>query len=215
MFNRKARAAQTAQSYSYALKDFMGVDAQDPTLVDSLMKQVMELEVKIRDQQEQIGLLEQDVMTDSLTGLANRRVFEEELVKSLARAKRHKGKSAILYIDIDAFKSINDEFGHLAGDEALIQVSKILKDNIRPTDVVARLGGDEFCIILNEVKSSYDLNSRSENLESIVARTPLIVNGKNIMLTISVGGRVFGTKDTFEEIMADADMLMYSRKADK
>lgn len=212
MFNRKARASR---STTYSLKDFVGMDEKDPALLQSLMTQVMELEVKLRDQQDMITYLEKDAMTDSLTGLVNRRVFEDELTKSLSYVKRHKCRSAILYIDVDAFKSINDQFGHLAGDQALVQVAGILKSNVRPTDVVARLGGDEFCVILNDVDTSYDVKGRAEMLESLVASTPLVVNDKNIQLTVSVGSRTFGGKDTFEEIMADADMMMYARKSGK
>ncbi len=198
-----------------SLSDLAMLDENDPAFIQTLITQVMELELKLRDQQDMIDNLELDAMTDSLTGLANRRVFEEELHKSLSTVKRHKRKSAVLFIDIDAFKSINDQFGHLAGDMGLQHIANILKANVRPTDVVARIGGDEFCIILNEVTSSRDVTNRTQILESIIARTPLLVDDKNIQLTVSIGARTFGQNDSFESVMADADTKMYINKASK
>lgn len=198
-----------------ALSDIASIDENDPVFLQTLITQVMELEIKLRDQQSIIANLEIDAMTDALTGLVNRRVFDNELQKSLSMVKRHKRKSAVLFIDVDAFKSVNDQFGHLAGDHGLQHISNILRTNVRPTDIVSRIGGDEFCVILNEVTSSHDVKKRAETLESIIAGTPLVFDGKTIHITASIGTRTFGANDTLESIMEDADTTMYQNKAAK
>jgi two-component system cell cycle response regulator len=213
VFDKKQGLEKLSEFVS--LSDLASIDENDPAYVQTLISQVMELELKLRDQQSLIEDLEVDAMTDPLTGLVNRRVFESELYKSLAIVKRHKRKSAVLFIDVDAFKSINDQFGHLAGDCGLQHIAKILLKNVRPADIVARIGGDEFCIILNEVTCSRDVIKRTEILESLIARTPLIFDSKTIHLTASIGAKTFGTNDTFEGIMAAADSTMYQNKAIK
>lgn len=215
MFVKKGKSQKKGQHASpqqASLNDFKNFDENDPAFVQMLMSQVMELEVKIRDQQHMIETLEKDAMTDSLTGLANRRAFEEELKKSLAVAKRYKRHAALYFVDIDAFKSINDQFGHLAGDHALKLVADILKQNTRPTDVVARLGGDEFAVILSEVESAHHVQTRARELESIIARTPLLFDHNTIQLTASIGSKTFGAHDTFEKIIDAADHKMYENK---
>lgn len=216
MFVKKAKGRKKGQDSSpkgqVSLNDFKNFDESDPAFVQMLMSQVMELEVKVRDQQSLIETLEKDAMTDSLTGLANRRAFEEELKKSLAFAKRYKRKGALLFVDVDAFKSINDQFGHLAGDHALKLVADILKHNTRPTDIVARLGGDEFAVILNEVETATDVRNRARDLESIAARTPLLFDHNTIHLTVSIGSKTFGQYDEFKDIIDAADHKMYENK---
>lgn len=210
MFGRKGKSYRKEGQAS--LSDFKNFDETDPSFVQSLMSQVMELEVKIRDQQNLIESLEKDAMTDMLTGLSNRRVFDDELRKSIAFVKRYKRRSALMFVDVDAFKSINDQFGHLAGDHALKLIADILKQNTRPTDIVSRLGGDEFAVILNEVDSSYDVTARARELESIVARTPLVFDHNTIHLTASIGSKTFGPHDSYESIIDAADHKMYENK---
>jgi diguanylate cyclase (GGDEF)-like protein len=210
MFSKKTKNPKKGLQIS--LNDFRNFDESDPASIQMLMSQVMELEVKLRDQQNMIESLEKDAMTDSLTGLANRRMFEIELQKSLAFVKRYKRRSALLFVDIDAFKSINDQFGHLAGDHALKLVADILKQNVRPNDLVARLGGDEFVVILNEVDSAYDVTSRAKNLETMIARTPLVFDHNTIQLTASIGAKPFTMHDTVETVLEGADTSMYAHK---
>ena len=100
---------------------------------------------------------------DQLTGLLNRRRLEEELKRELARAGRNHSSGALLSIDIDNFKSINDSAGHLAGDAVLVEVARVLRGRFRASDVLARMGGDEFCVLLTDVTperaraAAYDL----------------------------------------------------------
>lgn len=211
MFSKKVKSHK--KSHQISLNDFRNFDESDPAFLQMLLSQVMELEVKVVDQENMIKSLEKDVMTDALTGLANRRMFEGELQKSLAFVKRYKRRSALLFVDIDSFKSINDQFGHLAGDHALKLIADILKQNVRPTDFVARLGGDEFVVILNEVDSGYDVTHRAKNLETIVARTPLIFDHNTIQLTASIGTKAFTSNDTVETVLEGADTSMYAHKS--
>lgn len=187
----------------------------NPAFVQNLMNQLMNLKVKVEDQERIIADLEKDARTDALTGLANRRVFEAELKRSVAAARRYKRLSALLVLDLDGFKAVNDQLGHMVGDEVLVHVAKLLKQNTRPTDIVSRLGGDEFCVILNEVRSRNDAERRSKTLNDTINQSLCLVSQKNISLSASIGTYTFGENDDVEGIINKADQLMYSQKQRK
>lgn len=109
---------------------------------------------------------------DTLTGLANRTTFEERLTEDIARAQRHPCRLAVLYLDLDGFKQINDTLGHSAGDEVLRQVAQVLKVNSRATDLAARHGGDEFAVLLTDVSDADAALGVAENIRARVARLP-------------------------------------------
>jgi len=157
--------------------------------------------------------LEQLADTDTLTPLPNRRRFVRELERVVAQANRHKTPAAVLYIDLDSLKSINDSHGHFAGDAALIHVAKLLGGLIRSTDIAARIGGDEFGLILDHL----DHNSAIETAERIgayIANNPLDLGSATVALEVSIGTATILPGDTLDDVMKRADRNMYIAKAE-
>ena len=158
---------------------------------------------------------------DSLTGLLNRRSFDEALEAQLAYTRRYGSGGALLVIDLDRFKQINDEFGHAAGDEALCAVARVLSENLRRTDafgrdpeIVARFGGDEFALLLPEAEEA-GAEAVAERLVELLAASPLRVDGCEVKLGISVGVALFDDDGCppAKELLAAADRAMYAVKA--
>jgi diguanylate cyclase (GGDEF)-like protein/PAS domain S-box-containing protein len=159
---------------------------------------------------------------DALTGLFNRRRFEEELRRQLAYTRRYGRGGALLLIDVDRFKEVNDTFGHAAGDKALCQVGALLRDNLRSTDVVARdadpvlarFGGDEFVVLLPEADEA-EATAVAERLARALDEAPLTVEGHPVELDISVGVATFDEygRPGEVELLAAADRAMYEAKA--
>jgi diguanylate cyclase (GGDEF)-like protein/PAS domain S-box-containing protein len=171
-------------------------------------------------------LLEQELelrsRSDPLTGMLNRRSFDESLQTQLALARRYKRSGALLIADLDRFKRINDEFGHAAGDEALRTVSRVLAANLRETDtlgrdeggLVARLGGDEFALLLPEADAA-GAEAVGERLIAALAAEPVRLGDREVRLGISIGIATFGHGEsrTAQELLVAADRAMYVVKA--
>lgn len=180
--------------------------------MDTLAGELSILQRQVDAQAEMIRSLKRDTMTDPLTGALNRRGFEIELNKSLANARRHNRLSALLFVDMDNFKQINDTHGHHAGDEALCHVADLLQANIRQTDVLARVGGDEFSIILNDVRSVEDAEKRARLLSDFISSSPVRFDDEKIWVQASVGTQSFQAEDDMIEVIAKADKAMYAAK---
>lgn len=170
------------------------------------------LEKKQRELEQANFQLKQMAFFDSLTGLPNRYAFTNQLSMEIARARREKQMLALLFMDLEKFKYINDTYGHRVGDEVLIEASNIFEKTIRNGDVLARLGGDEFIISLHNIQSV-------ENAERVAAKInrafEKILNIHNIAirLTVSIGISFFpqdGQND--EELIRNSDMAMYKAK---
>ncbi|HEU5143296.1 MAG TPA: diguanylate cyclase [Solirubrobacterales bacterium] len=159
---------------------------------------------------------------DALTGLFNRRRFEEELRRQLAYTRRYGKGGALLLIDIDRFKEINDTLGHAAGDKALCWVASALRDNLRATDVVARdadpivarFGGDEFVVLLPEVDED-EARAVADRLAAVLHESALAIEGRLVRLQISIGVAAFDEygRPGEQELVAAADRAMYEAKA--
>lgn len=160
-------------------------------------------------------LLEQQAFHDSLTGLPNRQLLNDRLSHALENASRNKiGRVAILMLDLDGFKIINDSLGHEAGDILLQQVAQRLRKTLRDSDTVARLGGDEFAIIAENDPSERGLNRISQKiLETLVE--PFFIKGNTIHVGTSIGISIF-PEDGWdpETLIRNADLAMYRAKAD-
>jgi diguanylate cyclase (GGDEF)-like protein/PAS domain S-box-containing protein len=134
--------------------------------------------------------LEQDLQilcrTDPLTTAANRRAFNEIISQEFSRFKRSQKEYALVMIDLDHFKSINDQHGHGAGDRVLIEVTERCKDNLRVHDIIARLGGEEFCILLPYTNLE-QAHKVAERLRQKIEVMPIISDGNRIKVTVSVG----------------------------
>lgn len=151
---------------------------------------------------------------DALTGLANRKLFMERLELSIARAHRTKAKLAVLFIDLDHFKGINDTFGHDAGDDLLIHVAQQLTEITRSTDLVARLGGDEFVILMDELLDTTDSVNLANKLIDALSE-PYTLRGTPVFTTPSVG--IATWPDCSQDaagLLQAADVAMYQAKFD-
>ncbi len=151
---------------------------------------------------------------DTLTGLANRAAFDERLGKAIADAVRHGDMLGLAYIDLDHFKPINDRFGHLVGDQVLIEVGARLVSCVRETDLVARLGGDEFVIILPRMKGAHEFAQIAHRLLDTI-RQPIDACGTLCDIDASIGFSVFdAARDDARSLIVKADMAMYAAKRD-
>lgn len=149
---------------------------------------------------------------DPLTNLANRYLFEIMLNKSLARANRHKSTLALIYIDLDYFKNVNDLFGHSVGDSFLIKVSRRLKKSIRVEDFIARLGGDEFAIILEDIHNISTINVTLNHIADKF-KHPFSIGKFKITSTLSIGIAVYPSSETTADtIIQHADQALYQAK---
>jgi len=149
---------------------------------------------------------------DSLTGLYNRRRFEDELGRMLGDVTRHGNSGSLLFFDLDEFKYINDTFGHRAGDSMLIRVAGAVGALIRSNEVFCRLGGDEFAILMPDA-SETDAQSLAERIVRAVSQIPFRFEGKNLRLTCSLGIAAYPQQaDSAEQLVAHADAAMYQAK---
>jgi diguanylate cyclase (GGDEF)-like protein len=157
---------------------------------------------------------QEDSLTDPLTGLPNRRSLFVHLSRELSRAERLKSEVALIVMDVDGFKAINDTYGHNVGDHALREVALALQGALRPYDLCVRYAGDEFIVVLADCSREAAELKRRE-LQALIAGIHVDVRaGKRLRLGVSAGAAVFphdGT--TYEELLADADHLMYRDKA--
>lgn len=188
-------------------------DAEEMTLRISKLVQQKRLSDRLRDNV-QNGL--QAAVTDPLTGLFNRRYALPHLDKIAKQAVHMKNNFAVLLADLDNFKSVNDQYGHAAGDAVLAETAKRLRENLRAVDLVARIGGEEFLIALPDV-SLEDANKFADQLCGMIRKTPITVNGQvhPIAITMSIGatmgGGVCATK-SIDTLLHEADKALYGAK---
>jgi diguanylate cyclase (GGDEF)-like protein len=150
---------------------------------------------------------------DALTGLPNRSLFDDRLEIALARCRRDGGQLAILFLDLDRFKRINDTLGHEAGDRLLRAVADRLRDCVREEDTIARVGGDEFVILAEGVGDS-DARMLAEKILRTIAAAPFSIPGASLPVTASIGVSVFPDHGTDPaRLVRSADDAMYAVKA--
>lgn len=151
---------------------------------------------------------------DMLTGLANRTLFESRLELAMARAKREATKLAVVFLDLDKFKAINDEYGHLVGDQLLKKFAARLKDSLRPYDTPARFGGDEFALLLENIADAEQAELVAEKIIHIM-HEPFDLSGRKLKVEVSIG--IALTDENMppraSDIIKKADIAMYSAKS--
>ncbi|WP_415903222.1 diguanylate cyclase domain-containing protein [Neptuniibacter sp. QD29_5] len=148
---------------------------------------------------------------DALTHLPNRSLFNERLTQALVQAKREGTILALLYLDLDGFKEINDTHGHLAGDKALQQVSQRLSECVRESDCVARLGGDEFVIFLSGLEFNYDAEVVAKKIIDSVQR-PFVYDDVELQMGVSIGIAIYPDDHLPEKLFEHSDSAMYEAK---
>ena len=155
-----------------------------------------------------------DAFHDTLTALPNRALFMDRLDHVIASARRHPSYLyAVLFLDLDRFKVVNDSLGHTVGDRLLIEVGRRLKSCLRPGDTVARLGGDEFAVLLENISSASDAEEVTQRIEKSMA-APFSIQGQDIYTTQSIGIAIKSERYEWpEQILRDADIAMYEAKA--
>jgi diguanylate cyclase (GGDEF)-like protein len=177
-----------------------------------LAAEVERLEHELAAARRRLAALEARADIDPLTDILNRRGFERELTRSLAYVKRHGTDAALLYIDLDGFKSVNDRHGHAAGDALLKAVALVLGRHVRASDVVGRLGGDEFAVLLWNCGEA-NAKAKAEAVEVAIARTTATHAGARLSVGASVGAALLLPLDRPAETLDRADRAMYARKA--
>jgi diguanylate cyclase (GGDEF)-like protein/PAS domain S-box-containing protein len=170
----------------------------------------------LKNVERQLSLL---VRSDALTGLANRYQFNEQMPQILARARRARAGVALMYLDVDRFKQVNDTLGHAAGDAVLQAFAQRLAQSVRTTDTVARLGGDEFVVVLEGVHGEAEPQFVARKIIASVAR-PLVIDGRALDLTTSIGiayqatvGACTLDEECAQALLARADEALYQAKA--
>jgi diguanylate cyclase (GGDEF)-like protein len=182
-------------------------------LLDQQLDENQLLSSALAKMRERIEELERLVDSDTLTPLPNRRRFVREVERVVQHGRRYGALSSwVMFVDLDGLKQINDSFGHLSGDAALIHVANILQTMVRTTDVVARIGGDEFGLLLEHIDAEA-VRDKAQRLIEAVLEQPVILGGKRVRLSISIGLAELNADDDAETLIARADSAMYARRA--
>ena len=156
---------------------------------------------------------EQLARHDTLTGLPNRANVSEQLERLVGYAKRYKRQFALMYLDLDGFKGVNDTLGHAAGDTVLKAVAHRLLGSLRTSDTIARLGGDEFVVVLPEIRDVADALRVAEKLVGLLETPPIEVSGRTAGITLSIGIATFpASGSTVAQLFESADAALYEAK---
>jgi diguanylate cyclase (GGDEF)-like protein len=175
---------------------------------------IRRLRAELARAQEQLAELQASADTDFLLGIPNRRGFERELARAIAYMKRYSASGALVVLDVDRLKPINDSFGHAAGDEVLKAIVATLQAHIRASDVVGRLGGDEFGLLLWNL-SRTDAKSKAAALEAAIDQLGFVFDGRSINAGASAGVAILDTHSEARRALESADSAMYVRKAQR
>ncbi len=179
-----------------------------------LMAEVDRLRQELKQSQARISYLENLADLDTLVPVANRRAFVRELTRMMAFSERYGSPGSVLYFDINDMKRINDSHGHGGGDAALAHVAEILIANTRSSDIVGRLGGDEFAVILANADAA-TANEKAQLLATAIENTPLVWQGHEIKIGVSVGAHTFNGGEKAVDALDAADRAMYQSKQTK
>jgi len=161
-----------------------------------------------------VAQLQASADMDFLLGILNRRGFERELKRSIAYIRRYHARGALVVLDVDRLKPINDAFGHAAGDQVLKAITAAITGQVRASDVVGRLGGDEFAVLLWNL-SEIDARAKAAALEAAIDGLSFVFDGGNVAVGASAGVAVLGADSEAASTLAAADSAMYVRKAQR
>jgi diguanylate cyclase (GGDEF)-like protein len=175
---------------------------------------IRRLRAELAQAKAQIEALQAIAETDFLLDILNRRGFERELNRSIAYIKRYHATAALIVLDVDRLKPVNDAFGHAAGDEVLKAIVKTVSSQVRASDVVGRLGGDEFAVLLWNL-SETDARAKAAFLEEAIAGLTFVFRGNNVSAGASAGVAILGPHAEASRALEEADSAMYVRKAQR
>ena len=179
---------------------------------ERLLIAAVEADTVSYDQATQIESLTRISQRDALTGTPTRAVLADRLDKAISMARRHSRRTALLFVDLDDFKAINDQLGHLAGDTVLQLVARRLESSVRDSDTVSRHGGDEFLVLLAELSNAKDAAAIATKMIAALAE-PVFVAGRVLTISASVGIAVYPEDGEFAStLIAKADEAMYRAK---
>lgn len=183
------------------------VAAGDKSTIRRLRAQLARAQARIEE-------LQASAETDFLLGILNRRGFERELIRSLSFIKRYQASGALIVLDVDRLKPINDAFGHAAGDEVLKTIVTEISDQVRASDVVGRLGGDEFAVLLWNL-SEIDARAKAAALEDAIDQLTFMFRGSRVSAGASAGVAILSAQSDIDHVLDEADRAMYVRKAQR
>ena len=170
-----------------------------------------EAEARVRTLQAELEQVSEQVSQDQLTGALNRRGLDEAMQREISRAGRRKMPLSVAVLDLDNFKRLNDTYGHQAGDDALIHLTRVVKKTLRPTDIVARFGGEEFIVLYSDtaLEPAVEITRR---LQRELTKRYFLHNNERLLITFSAGVAQFKPGETQEQVFARADKAMYQAK---
>ncbi|EJN15274.1 diguanylate cyclase (GGDEF) domain-containing protein [Bradyrhizobium sp. YR681] len=179
---------------------------------DDTRATIRSLRSKLKAAERRVAELEAAADTDFLLEIPNRRGFERELTRAIAYMKRYRASGALIVLDVDRLKPINDSFGHAAGDEVLKAIVGALTRQVRASDVVGRLGGDEFALLLWNL-SETDAKAKAAIFEQAVDELSFVFRGQQVTAGASAGVALLGAQSDAGRALEEADAAMYVRKA--
>jgi diguanylate cyclase (GGDEF)-like protein len=211
-----SRAAQISSEPSPDLAQHSRAD-EIGTLMSSFQRMLATIEQQSQEINEfprRLDQLIREAFRDALTGLPNRALFMDRLSHALIRAERSGGNLAVLFLDLDRFKILNDTLGREVGDRLLVEVAHRLAACLRPEDTVARLGGDEFALLLEDTSDLGATSALAERVSAEIQR-PFVVDGRDVLISASIGVALTGGGSMQpEEVLRNADLAMYQAKAE-
>jgi len=204
LFRRTKLANETTQ-----VLQGLGLSARDVSpsgmaVLERLTAELAELKAKLSEAEDLAD-------RDALAPVFNRRAFLRELHRTMSEVERYKTPAAVIYIDLDGFKAVNDEYGHSAGDAVLRHVGLLLADSVRESDIVGRLGGDEFGIILNRATAE-EASAKAQSLSEKINSSAILYAGVPHRIRASVGVHPIAMVEDPETAIARADEAMYAEK---
>ena len=205
---RPARPARRGASIDAGAKDNAKDNAKDSAKI------IRGLRSKLKAAERRIAELEAAADTDFLLEIPNRRGFERELTRAIAYMKRYRASGALIVLDVDRLKPVNDSFGHAAGDEVLKAIAVALTRQVRASDVVGRLGGDEFALLLWNL-SETDAKAKAAIFEQAIDDLSFTFRGQHVTAGASAGVALLGAQSDAGRALEEADAAMYVRKASR
>ncbi|MGB6394578.1 MAG: GGDEF domain-containing protein [Bradyrhizobium sp.] len=188
---------------------------RQPRVVSGDARQTMrKLKAQLAEALKRVEALQASADTDFLLDILNRRGFERELRRATAYIKRYQASGALIVLDVDRLKPINDAFGHAAGDQLLKAIVAVLSSQVRSSDVIGRLGGDEFALLLWNL-SETDAKAKAASLEQAIDRLAFVFRGSTITAGASAGVAILGPHAEAGKALEEADSAMYVRKAQR